>query len=234
MPQVTRVIRQLLILAAFAATAPAAAAQDQRPVFAVVDFESTPSGSTIPPPHLGSAAAQLLVDHLVAAGHYRIVDGRWLQPRAWNADPGTAAFELRANAQDAGVDYLVFGAITRFSTENRQRSAGGAGFRLPFLGGYRRESNELVVSMSVSVVDVRTGEVVGSTMGTGTGSRRKIAAGALAAVSGGVTSGSSGSRDAQLDEAIRQAAAAAASGVLKVASRISKMALARADENGQH
>lgn len=215
----------LIVVAATCAAVPARAAGQPhaRPTLAIVDFDVTPAGLTLPPPHLGVTAAQLMLDRLVASAEYHMLDGRWLQPTDRRSDPRTAADLLRANARDAGVDYLVLGSITRFSAENRQRSAGGGGFGLPLIGGYRRQTNELVVSLWASIVNVRTGEVVATTTGTGSGKRRKVGLGAIGLLpfgAGGMTSGASASRDAQLDEAIREATMVAANGLLNAASRV--------------
>jgi len=81
-----------------------------------------------------------------------------------------------------------------------------------------------VVSIWVSVVDVRSGEVVATTTGEGTGTRQSRRIGALgflrALGGGGMSSGSSSSRDAQLAEAVREAVDAAAQGLLNAAARI--------------
>jgi curli biogenesis system outer membrane secretion channel CsgG len=96
---------------------------------------------------------------------------------------------------------------------------------VPLLGGYRRQTNELVVSLWISIVDVRTGEVVATTTGSGNGTRRKVGLGALGLMgAGGMTAGSSGSRDAQLDEALRQATSQAANGLLNASSRVVRAA----------
>ena len=55
------------------------AAAQPRPTLAIVDFETTPAGSVLPPPHMGSALAGLMLDRLVASGQYRVLDGRWLK-----------------------------------------------------------------------------------------------------------------------------------------------------------
>ena len=82
----------------------------------------------------------------------------------------------------------------------------------------------MVVSILVTIVDVRSGEVVATTTGQGGGRRRKIGLGALgflrAAGGAGIASGSSSSRDAQLDEAMQQAVASAAKGLVNAAPRL--------------
>ena len=64
----------------------------------------------------------------------------------------------REYAASAGVDYLVLGSMTQFSAESRRRTYGG-GVVVPLLAGVRRNRIELVVGITVRVVDVRSGEV---------------------------------------------------------------------------
>jgi hypothetical protein len=157
------------------------AANDPRdhPTLAIVDFDAMPSGWILPPPQLGTIVAELLLDKLVGVAPFRLLDGRWLSNDDPTHDRRRLTPVLRDNARRAGVEYLVLGSITRFSNEQRYRTAGGGGFRLPLVGAYRRQTNEMVVSIWVSVVDVRSGEVVATTTGEGTGTRRKLGAGAL-------------------------------------------------------
>src|SRR5205807_304417 len=149
------------------------AATDSRPTIAIVGFETIPGGWVLPPPQLGTTIAELFVDRLVTANPFHVLDGQWLSSSRRYPVPAhvsntvlrpvaqtpyaNAMDQLRADAQAAGVDYLVLGAITRFSNESRQRSAGGGGFRVPILGGFRRNKTEMVVSVVVRVVSVRSG-----------------------------------------------------------------------------
>jgi curli production assembly/transport component CsgG len=214
----------LLGVCALTSAPRAAEPVSDRPRLAVVDFEAAPGGWTLPPPQVGGVAAELLLDRLVGVAPYQILDGRWLQPRDRRADRAGAFDALRRTAEESGVDYLLLGSITRFSAETHQRNAGAAGFKLPLLGGYHRQTNELVISIAVRVVNVRTGEVVSTALGDGTGARRNIALGALGLLRvpgfAAVSNGSASSRDAQLDEAIRQAVSAAADGLIRAAPRL--------------
>jgi hypothetical protein len=45
---------------------------------AIVDFDATPGGWTLPPPQLGATVAQLLLDKLVGVAPFHIFDGRFL------------------------------------------------------------------------------------------------------------------------------------------------------------
>jgi len=212
-----------VVLGMVAATAAPAAAQNDKPTLAIVDFDQAPGGWTLPPPQLGSTVAQLMLDQLVSAETFRVLDGQWLQYGSREA--GNRRFEvLRENAEQAGVDYLVLGSITKFSNENRQRTVGGGGFRLPFLGGVRKQKAELAISLLVRVVDVRSGEVIATTTGQGSGSRKKVGVGALGLIGGPVgaivSTAVSQARDAQLDEAVQQAVLAASAGLVNAAPRL--------------
>jgi curli biogenesis system outer membrane secretion channel CsgG len=217
-----------MVLAGVVGVAGSARAADDvgnHPRVAIVDFDARPGGWTLPPPQLGTTVAQLLLDKLVGVAPYHLLDGRWLRTGERPRDPGVVSEELRTHARNASVDYLVLGSVTRFSAEERHRGVGGAGFHVPLLGGYRRQTTDLVVSIMVSMVDVRTGEVVATATGEGNGTRRSIrlgAVGLLRAAGGGVSSGSSSSRDAQLDEAVHQAVAAAAQGLVNLAPRVER------------
>jgi curli biogenesis system outer membrane secretion channel CsgG len=192
-----------------------------RPTLAIVDFETTPAGSVLPPPHLGSALAGLMLDRLVASGKYRVLDGRWLRIGR-EADGFINMESAREYAESAGVDYLV-GSMTQFSAESHRRTYGG-GVVLPLLAGVRRNRIELVVGITVRVVDVRSGEVATTATAQGTSDRKALKVGALGLFSrgggGGFSNESTGSRDAQLSEAVARAVATAAQGVINSGSRL--------------
>ncbi len=213
----------VVVMSMVAVSVVPAGAQDNKPTLAIVNFDAAPGGWTLPPPQLGSTVAQLMLDQLVTAETFHVLDGEWLQYGSREA--GDRRLEvLRNNAEQAGVDYLVFGSITKFSNENRQRTVGGAGFRLPLIGGVRKQKAELAVSILVRIVDVRTGEVVATTIGQGSGSRKKVAVGVLGLLGGPVgalaSTGVSQARDAQLDEAVQQAVASASVGLVNAAPRL--------------
>jgi curli biogenesis system outer membrane secretion channel CsgG len=219
----TRILLTVFI-AALAVGPPATAQPAGRPTIAIIDFEASPSGWTLPPPRLGEIVATLMLDRLVAAGPYHVLDGQWLQHG--NRSP-MAVDRLRGDAEAAGVDYLILGSITRFSAERKQRSLGAAAFVVPVLGGFRRQKNELVVAITARIVDVRTGEVVATATGQGSAIRTKLALGGLGLVraggAGGLSNGSLSPtefRDAQLDEAIQRSVAAAADGLVHAAPRL--------------
>ncbi len=157
----------------------AADARRDGPTLAIVDFEVTPGGWTLPPPQIGATVADLLLDQLVNAAPYHVLDGRWLQPEGARQNRGRGFETLRRTAEESGVDYLVLGSVTRFSAETTRRNFAGGGFGAPIIGGYGGQSNTVVVSLSARVVDVRTGEIVTTGLGDGSSKRRRFALGAL-------------------------------------------------------
>ena len=193
-----------------------------RPTLAIVDFETTPAGSVLPPPHLGAALAGLMLDRLVASGQYRVLDGRWLNVSG-AAHGGLTMDAAREYAASAGVDYLVLGSMTQFSAETRRRTYGG-GVVVPLLAGVRRHKVELVIGITVRVVDARSGEIATTATAHGVSDRGRVAVGALGFFSrgggGGFSKESIGSRDAQLSEAIQRAVATAAQGIVNAAPKL--------------
>jgi curli biogenesis system outer membrane secretion channel CsgG len=203
-----------------------AAQPRQLPRVAIADFDVTTSGSILPPPHLGATMTQLMLHRLVDATRFHVYDPQFLRTAASASHSRQAEETLRADAREAGVDYLVLGSVTQFSMEQTQRGLGGGGLihGLPIGGLGGRQTSSVCLSIVVRVVDVHTGEVVTTATGIGDGKRSRVAAGALAAalpLVGGYSRGSSNARDAQLAEATRQAVDAAAIGLVGAAARLS-------------
>ena len=206
--------------------AASAAPPDERPTLAIVEFETTPAGTVLPPPQLGITLADLMLEKLVTSDRFRVVDGRWLQPEA--ARGAASGFNrFRANAEAAGVDYLVQGSVTRFSTEGRRRGLAAAALALPLVGGYRRQKTELALAVTLRVVDVRTGEVLTSVSAQGTSRRRNLGVGGLGlrtGVAGALVNAASSFRDSLLDEAMHRVVATAAAGLVNAAPKLSRSA----------
>ena len=217
--------RGLVVLAIVTSTAAAAQAQDDRPTLAIVEFQTTPAGTVLPPPQLGSTIVDLILDKLVASDRFRVLDGRWLPGGATHGITAGGLEALRASAEAYGVDYLVLGSVTRFSTENRRRSLGAAALFRPILGGMRRHRTELALALAIRVVDVRSGEVMTTVTAQGRSGRKTVSLGALGPLRGGagaLSIGASGFRDALLDEALQRAVAGAAEGLVNAAPRLTR------------
>jgi curli biogenesis system outer membrane secretion channel CsgG len=127
---------------------------------------------------------------------------------------------LRDRATAAGGDYLIVGAVTRFSTE-RQRKTGVGLLPVPVVGGLIRKNKvEFVIGLTLRVIDVRTGEVVATAATEGGAATQNTSSAGLAVVGlpvpivGGGGSSATGVQDRLLDAAIVQAIDAAAEKII--------------------
>jgi curli biogenesis system outer membrane secretion channel CsgG len=196
-----------------------------RPTLAIVDFETKPAGSILPPPGLGSAMAELMLDCLVTSGKYRVIDGRWAIQRREHISYSAQVDAMKRYLQEASVDYVLLGSMQRFTMEDRRRVFGG-GAIVPMITGVRRNKTELAVGITVRVVDARSGEIATTATAQSAANRKQVSLGLLGLFrhggGGGFSKGTSGSRDAMLDEAMRQAVATAAQEIINAASRLKR------------
>jgi curli biogenesis system outer membrane secretion channel CsgG len=201
----------------------------RRATLAIVEFDAAPGGWTLPPRELGSTLSQLMLDRLVSSGEYHVIDAGWLARGIRNRDAVVAA--IREAAVEHSIDYVVFGSVVQFSNESRQRAGGIVlplaavvathGLALPLIGAFRHNRSELVLAVTVRVVDVRTGEVVTTATGQGVASRKKLGAGGIGGVGGaGYGTAAADYRDAVVAEAAAQAVTNAARQLLTAAPRL--------------
>lgn len=194
----------------------------QRPVVTVADFDTDRTG-WMPPPRLGTTLAEQLTDRLVAAGAYRVVDRSWLTS-ATGEPGGVPIAVLIGRAQDRGVDYLVVGSVTRLSIEKNSSTRGGI-VPLPFVGAmFKKSKTESVIGLTVRLVDVRTGEVVATSVAQGDATHQTKSGGGIVIVGpvpivGGAGGGSSstGHLDRLLDTAMQKALTTAAAQLIAAA-----------------
>lgn len=113
---------------------------------------------------LGVGAADLIVEKLLAAGGFRILERKQMaainQERALESDSSRAGMVVRAR-------YLVSGSVTRLGFE--ERHLGGMLGRLssPFLYGLGAKKELTEVFLTARVIDTETGEIVASFTGEG-------------------------------------------------------------------
>ena len=190
----------------------------QRPTVVVADLDTDRTG-WVPPPRLGATLAELLTDRLVSSGQYRLLDRETVAALAGNPEPVPFAV-LRDRAAAAGGDYLIVGAVTRFSTE-RQRKTGVGLLPVPIVGGLVRKNKvEFVIGLTLRVIDVRTGEVVATATTEGGAATQNSSGAGIAVVglpvplAGGGGSSATGVQDRLLDAAMAQAIDAAAEKII--------------------
>ena len=97
---------------------------------------------------------------------------------------------------------------------------------VPLLAGVRRNRIELVIGITVRVVDVRSGEVATTATSQGMSDRKALRVGALGFFprggGGGFSNESTESKDAQLGEAVQRAVATAAQGIINAGAKLRK------------
>ena len=191
------------------ATAAAAQEASARPAIAIADVAVSQGGWTLPPPQISATIVELMTSELVTSQRFHVYDGQWLVPESEVGHPNLE--RLRAAAAERHVDYVVLGTLTAFSNEQQHRKIGGF-FPKPFIaGGLSKNKSVLHVGLTLRIVDVRTGEIYSSVNGDGIGIRHSSGLGALGVVHGlpvgALVSAAraSHSRDAMLDEAVRNA-----------------------------
>ena len=199
----------------------------QRPTLTVADFETDRTG-WMPPPRLGATLAEQLTDRLVTAGAYRVMDRAWLTSST--SESGFIPLPvLIERAQGHGVDYLVVGSVTRLSIEKNSSTRGGI-VPIPFVGGlFTKKRTESAIGLTIRLIDVRTGEVVATSVTQGDATHQTKAGGGIVVVGpvpivGGAGGGGSttGHLDRLLDTAVQKAVTAAAARLVAAAPQLSR------------
>ncbi|HTM25127.1 MAG TPA: CsgG/HfaB family protein [Vicinamibacterales bacterium] len=207
-----------------------AIAQDgpARPTLAIADIAVSPGGWTLPPPQMGAAIIDLLLGELVTSQQFHVYDGQWLVPQDEIGGRANIA-HLREAAAERHVDYLVLGSVTAFSMVQTGNRGGGI---LPLhaaggLGVVSVNRSQLAVAVNFRIVDVRTGEIVTTGSGQGTGTRKSGGLALLGllrglplplAAAGAHTVANA--RDAMLAEALKRAVHDAALAISGTAQRL--------------
>jgi curli biogenesis system outer membrane secretion channel CsgG len=220
-------------LAAALLTAAPAAAQTQRPTIAVLSFEYGTvqhwwSGTW----DIGEGISDMIVDELVNDGSYRVIERKRLDAilaeqnfsNSERADP--SAKTLAQIGKVLGVKYLVVGSVTKFGTEQSNKSVSGGGFGSAFgVGSVGTSKGKANVAITARVIDVTTGEIMVSAKGDGTSKRSGFllgggGGGGGGAGFGGVSFGSSEFRDTILGEATETAVKATTSKLVAAKARL--------------
>ena len=174
-------MRRLLI--GFALLASVLTAQDKKRV-AVLNFEygtvySGVSGIFGSNVDIGKGVADILVDRLVTAGAYSVIERKALDKimaeqnfsNSDRADPSSAA----KLGKLLGVDAIIIGSITQFGRDDKSTNIGGGaigGVTGRFgIGGVGKREAKAVVELSARMINVDTGEVLSVAQGKGESTR---------------------------------------------------------------
>ena len=231
-------MRKSLTLAAGVAAAallcaPPAAAQSTRPTVAILDFDYGTiqkwwSGNE----DIGKGIADMLVDELVNDGSYRLIERKRLDvllaeqnfSNSDRADP--SAKTIAALGKMLGVKYVIVGSVTKFGTEQSNKSFGGGGFGSAFgVGEVGTKKGKASVAITARIIDVTTGEIMASAKGDGTSKRSGFLVGGGGGGYGGagvgqISFGSSDFHDTIIGEATEMAVKATAEKLVAAKSRL--------------
>jgi curli biogenesis system outer membrane secretion channel CsgG len=128
---------------------------------------------------IGKGIADMLVDRFVNGGVYSVIERKALDSilkeqnfsNSDRADANTAAKLGRI----LGVDAIVIGSITQFGRDDKNTSVGGSGIGglagRYGLGGVGHKESKAVVNITARIINVETGEILGSATGQGTSQR---------------------------------------------------------------
>ncbi len=155
-----------LAVLGLAGTTAEAQAKKKRPLVAVMDFDYGSIDNWWGQHDIGKGMADQVVDALLEDGSFRVIERKKLDTvlaeqdfsNSDRANPATAA----KIGKLLGVNYIIAGSITKFSTEKKggRGSIGGIGH----LGISKAKSE---VALTARLIDVNTGEIMLSAKGAG-------------------------------------------------------------------
>jgi curli biogenesis system outer membrane secretion channel CsgG len=230
-------VRKLAVILAFGVLALPAGAQ-QKKLVAVMNFEYATVQSQVAAvfgtnKDIGQGIADMLVNHLVNDGVYRVIERQQLDKvlaeqnfsNSDRADPASAA----KIAKILGVQAIIVGSITQFGRDDKSTGVGGGGlghYGGKFgIGGVGHKSSKAVVVVTARIINTDTAEIMASADGKGESSRsgtNLLGAGGSggSAGGGGVDMNSSNFANTIIGEATAQAVADLATKLDQQAARL--------------
>jgi curli biogenesis system outer membrane secretion channel CsgG len=223
----------LAVVCAAIVAAAAPAVQSQRPTIAVLSFEYGTiqkwwSGTQ----DIGEGISDMIVDELVNDGSYRVIERKRLDAvlaeqnfsNSERADP--SAKTLAQIGKVLGVKYLIVGSVTKFGTEQSNKSFGGGGFGSAFgVGQVGTAKGKANVAITARIIDTTTGEILVSAKGDGTSKRSGFLLGGGGGGGGGagvghIAFGASDFKDTILGEATEMAVKATSTKLIAGKTRL--------------
>lgn len=209
------------------------AAQSKRPTIAVLAFDYGTvqhwwSGTW----DIGEGISDMIVDELVNDGSFRVIERKRLDAilaeqnfsNSERADPSAKAVAQIGKA--LGVKYLVVGSVTKFGTEQSNKSYSGGGYGGAFgIGQVGTSKGKASVAITARIIDTTTGEIMASAKGDGTSKRSGFLLGGAGGGGGGggggaINFGASEFRDTILGEATEMAVKTTTAKLVSAKSRL--------------
>ncbi|MEW6365448.1 MAG: CsgG/HfaB family protein [Acidobacteriota bacterium] len=179
---------------------------------------------------VGKGISDLLVDELVNDGTYsvyerKILDKLLAEQDFSNSDRADSATAVKLGKM-AGVQAMITGSITTFGFDSKNIGVsgggwGGGGFGIGSVG---TKKDKAVVQITARLIDVKTGEILGSAKAKGESKRSGLLLGGVGGggAGGGATLdiGSSNFQETILGEATNAAVTQLKDQLIKFASRV--------------
>jgi curli biogenesis system outer membrane secretion channel CsgG len=208
-----RFLTALAVALAVAGLAAPAAAQSERPMVAVMDFDYSAVNNWWSGVwgnyDIGKGVADQVVDELINESDFRVIERKRIDTvlaeqdfqASDRADPHTQA----RIGKVLGVRYIIAGSITKFTTEDKKYGAGGI-VKGP-IGGFGLKKSKSEVQLNARVIDAETGEILIAAKGKGESKKGGgvTVAGGASGIGGGFSMGSDEYRASALGEAQEQA-----------------------------
>ena len=210
-----------------------AAQQITRPTIAVLRFDyGTVQKWWSGTQDIGEGVSDMIVDELVNDGSYRVIERKRLDAilaeqdfsNSERADPSAKAVAQIGKA--LGVKYLVVGSVTKFGTEQSNKSYSGGGYGGAFgIGQVGTSKGKASVAITARIIDTTTGEIMASAKGDGTSKRSGFLLGGAGGGGGGggggaINFGASEFRDTILGEATEMAVKTTTAKLVSAKSRL--------------
>ncbi len=217
----------------FAPASTPVAAQSTRPTIAVLSFEyGTIQRWWSLNQDIGEGISDMIVDELVNDGSFRVIERKRLDAilaeqnfsNSERADPSAKAIVQIGKA--LGVKYLVVGSVTKFGTEQSNKSFSGGGYGSAFgLGQVGTAKGKANVAITARIIDTTTGEIMASAKGDGTSKRSGLLLGGAGGGGGGggggrIEFGASDFKDTILGEATEMAVKATSAKLVAAKTRL--------------
>jgi curli biogenesis system outer membrane secretion channel CsgG len=180
---------------------------------------------------IGTGISDMLVDELVNDGSFRVIERKQLDAimaeqnlaQSERADP--SAKTVAQIGKLLGARYIVTGSVTKFGTENSNKSISGGGWGSKYgVGSVGTAKGKANVAITTRIIDTTTGEIMASAKGEGTSKRSGLllagSGGGAAGAVGSIEFGSSGFRDTILGEATEIAVKETAGKLVAAKSRL--------------
>jgi curli biogenesis system outer membrane secretion channel CsgG len=167
---------------------PARAAAQSKPRVAVLSFEyegvrSSAAAALKADQDVGAGIADLLIQELVAGGHFTMVERTRLdavlkEQNFSNSDRADATTAARIG-RVLGVAAIVVGSVTQFAVQETTGGGGSLGrFTRGVLNGVQQNNSKAVVAVHARLVNTSTGEIMTAATATGeaTGTSTSVSA----------------------------------------------------------